>query len=118
MKKTSTDKLLGVFILTVATLAAGCANRPETISASFVSHERFIDLDCTQLNTKMSDTRSELDKYSQMQNSKATGDAWGVFLLGVPFSKLSGDHEGDVARLKGEVQAIETAQIKNKCRAA
>lgn len=96
-------------------LMVGCANRPETIHASFVSHERFMDLSCMQLVTKMSATRSDLDKFSKMQDSKATGDAWGVFLLGVPFSKLSGDHEGDVARLKGEVEAIETAQIKSRC---
>jgi hypothetical protein len=64
----------------------------------------------------MTDTRAELEKYSKMQDSKANGDAFGVFLLGIPFSKLSGDHEGDVARLKGEVEAIDTAQIKNKCK--
>ncbi len=63
----------------------------------------------------MSATRLGLDKFSKMQDSMATGDAWGVFLSGVPFSKLSGDHEGDVACLKGEVEAIETAQIKNRC---
>ena len=101
-----------------AAILMGCANRPESIRASFVSHERFIDLDCTQLTTKLADTRAELDKYSKMQDSKANGDAFGVFLLGIPFSKLSGDHEGDVARLKGEIEAIETAQIKRKCKAA
>lgn len=105
-----------LFLALVAGLVAGCANRPESIRASFVSHEKFTSLDCTQLATRMSDTRAELDKYSKMQDSKATGDAWGVFLLGVPFSKLSGDHEGDVARLKGEVEAIDTAQIKAGCK--
>lgn len=97
-------------------MLSGCANRPETIRASFVSHEKFGALDCTALNAKMTDTRADLDKYSKLQDSKATGDAWGVFLLGVPFSKLSGDHEGDVARLKGEVEAIDTAQIKASCK--
>jgi len=53
-----------------------------------------------------------------MQNSKATGDAWGVFLLAIPFSQLSGDHAADVAKWKGEVEAIETAQVKKKCKAA
>jgi len=99
----------------LAMLLAGCANRPETIHASFVSFESFMDLNCSQMNAKMSNTRAELDKFSKMQDSKATGDAWGVFLIGVPFSKLSGDHEGDVARLKGEVEAIKTAQVKGKC---
>lgn len=97
---------------------SGCANRPDSIPASYVSHEKYEHLDCTQLTTQLIDARAELDKVSKLQNSKATGDAWGVFLLAIPFSKLSGDHEGDVARWKGEVQAIETAQIKNKCKAA
>jgi len=30
--------------------------------------------------------------------------------------KLSGDHAGDVAKYKGEVEAIETAQIKSSCK--
>ncbi len=64
----------------------------------------------------MSDARAKLAKFSEMQNSKATEDAWGVFLLGVPFSKLSGDSEADVAKYKGIIEAIETAQIKNKCK--
>jgi hypothetical protein len=106
------------FSLLAASVLVGCANRPESIRASFVSHERFSELNCSQLTTKLADTRSELDKFSKMQDSKANGDAFGVFLLGIPFSKLSGDHEGDVARLKGEVEAIETAQIKSKCKAA
>lgn len=94
---------------------AGCANRPETIHASYVSHEKFTHLDCSSLSLEMNNTKSELDKYCKLQNSKANGDAVGVFLLGIPFSKLSGDYEGEIARLKGQVEAIETAQIKKEC---
>ena len=108
--------LRSALIIAAAISATACANRPEFIRASHVSHEKFTHLECTQLATKMTDTRAELEKYSKMQDSKANGDAFGVFLLGIPFSKLSGDHEGDVARLKGEVEAIDTAQIKNKCK--
>jgi len=64
----------------------------------------------------MGDSRAELDKYSKLQDSKANLDAATVFLVLIPASKLSGDHEGDVARLKGEVEAIETAQVKGKCK--
>jgi hypothetical protein len=108
--------ILKISLLAALIVIAGCANRPESIRASHVSHEKYTHLDCTGLATKMADSRAELDKYSKMQDSKATGDAFGVFLLGIPFSKLSGDHEGDVARLKGEVEAVETAQIKAKCK--
>lgn len=103
-------------VLITALTLAGCANRPETIRASFVSHEKYAELNCERLSDRLADTRTELVKYSKMQDSKANGDAVGVFLLGIPFSKLSGDHEGDVARLKGEVEAIDTAQIKAKCK--
>ena len=64
----------------------------------------------------MSDARGELQKYSDMQNSKANMDAGSVFLVLIPASKLSGDHEGDVAKWKGEVEAINTAQLKLKCK--
>ncbi len=97
-------------------LISGCASRPENIKASYISHERYIDNDCSQLAIQMSDARAELAKYSEMQNSKATGDAWGVFLILVPVSQLTGDYEADVAKWKGVVEAIETTQIKNKCK--
>lgn len=113
----SYTKTLICLSLTTAMLG-GCATRPESIAASYVSHEKYTDMDCTQLATRMTDARAELDKFSKLQDSKATGDAWGVFLLGIPFSQLSGDHAGDVARLKGEVEAISTAQVKTKCKAA
>jgi hypothetical protein len=110
MNKLSITLLAGVVLL------AGCATRPESIRASHVSFEKFTHLDCSQLATKMGDTRAELDKYSKLQDSKANMDAATVFLVLIPASKLSGDHEGDVARLKGEVEAIETAQVKGKCK--
>ncbi len=110
-------KILNGFVILI--LVAGlssCAKRPESIVASHVSFERYSDKNCIELNTIMSDTREQLNHVSELQNSKATGDAWGVFLVLVPVSQMTGDYEGQVAQLKGEVNAIETAQIKNKCK--
>lgn len=104
-----------LFVSLLLLIVTGCANRPASISASYISHEKYIDNDCTKLATNMSDARAELDKFSKLQTSKANGDAWGVFLVLVPVSKMTGDHEADVAKWKGEVEAIKTAQIKNKC---
>ena len=105
-----------MLVSSIVVLVTACASRPESISASYVSHEKYIAGDCVRLATQMGDARAELAKVSAMQDSKATGDAWGVFLILVPISKLTGDHAGDVAKWKGEVEAIETAQIKNKCK--
>ena len=100
-------------LLAAAIAFAGCANRPDTIRASFVSHEKFTGLDCVALGVRLSGSQRELLRVSKLQDEKANADAVGVFLLGVPFSKLSGDHEGEVARVKGEIEALETAQTKN-----
>ncbi len=102
--------------LLLCLLATACANRPDTIKASYVAHEKYMDVECEQLGTRMADARASLTKVSELQNNKANGDAFGVFLLGIPFSKLSGDHEADVARWKGEIEAIDTAQIRKKCK--
>ena len=109
-----------IIIITILSLfvfnLSSCANRPSSISASYVSHEKYMDYSCTQLATKIGDARGELQKYSDMQNSKANLDAGTVFFVLIPASQLAGDHEGDVAKWKGEVEAINTAQVKLKCK--
>ncbi len=103
-------------IIACAIIIAGCATRPESISASYVSHEKYSGKDCTTLAIDLSNARSELSKYSSMQNTKANMDAATVFFVLIPASKLSGDHAGDVAKWKGEVEAVETALVKASCR--
>lgn len=102
-------------LVVAACLAASCANRPESISASYVSHEKYTRLACDELQARMIQTRADLERNSAIQNEKADGDAAGVFLFGIPFSKLTGDVQGEISRLKGEIEAIDTARIKNRC---
>ncbi|MBQ5949969.1 hypothetical protein [Massilia sp. ST3] len=110
-------KNLFIAAVSVAVLSA-CASRPESIAASYVSHEKYSGIDCVQLSTYLSDARAGLQKVSAMQDSKANMDAATVFLALVPASKLTGDHAADVAKFKGEVEAIETAQIRKGCKSA
>jgi hypothetical protein len=109
MKKVLIPILLVTFLF-------GCATRPESISASYISHEKYMGQDCTQLGLSMADARNQLTKFSSLQDSKANLDAATVFFVLIPASKLAGDHAGDVAKYKGEVEAIETALIKSGCR--
>jgi hypothetical protein len=104
-----------IAFLLVAILA-GCATRPESISASYVSHEKYSGRDCGQLALDMSNARAELQKFSSMQDTKANVDAATVFFVLIPASKLAGDHAGDVAKWKGEVEAVDTASIKAGCK--
>ena len=59
-------------LITGVVFVSGCATRPESIPASYVSHERYIDNDCSRLATLMSDARSDLQKFSDLlrQQSK------------------------------------------------
>ncbi len=109
---------LKFLVLGLAVAVVGCATRPESISASFVSHEKYMGQNCAQLTDSMADARAKLADYSKQQDSKANIDAATVFFVLIPASKLSGDHAGDVAKYKGEVEAIETAQIKTSCKKA
>lgn len=109
------SSLKTITTLAIAAVLSGCATRPESIPASYVSHEKYMGKNCTELGLQMSNARAELAKYSSLQDSKATQDAVTVFLVLVPMSKLSGDHAGDVAKYKGEVEAVETALIKSNC---
>ena len=99
-----------------ASMISNCASRPSSISAAYVSHEKYMDYSCVQLATKMSDAQGELQKYSELQNSKANMDAASVFFVLIPASSLTGDHKADVAKFKGEIEAINTAQTKLKCK--
>jgi len=106
-----------IFITIIFTIIlSNCASRPSSIAASYVSHEKYMDYSCVQLATKMSDAQGELQKYSELQNSKANIDAASVFFVLIPASSLTGDHKADVAKFKGEIEAINTAQTKLKCK--
>ena len=98
-----------------ALLLANCANRPESIAASYVSHERYSDLSCQQLSSTMANARDELRIASDKQDTSANMDAGGVFFVLIPPSAFTGDHEAEVAKWKGTVEAIETMQIKKRC---
>jgi hypothetical protein len=109
-------KILLASTLTLV-IISGCATRPEGIIAQSVAHEKYTSLTCEKLVTQLVDARYKLASFSNKQDTKANIDAGGVFLALIPVSAFTGDYEGDVAQWKGEVQAIETAQIINKCKA-
>jgi hypothetical protein len=109
------NKLFILSILAATVIISGCANRPESIASSYISHERYSGQSCDQLSTSMANARAELTTYSDKQDTSANMDAGSVFLILIPQSALAGDYEADVAKWKGIVEAIETSQIKADC---
>ena len=105
-----------IYALVATAMLTACATRPESISASYISYEKYMGQDCTHLAQLQADAREELRKVSAQQDSRANLDAASVFFVLIPASKLSGDHAGDVAKWKGEVEAIDTALVKTGCK--
>ena len=101
--------------LVLSLILAGCASRPESISASYVAHEKFMQNTCSELAVLRADARTDLQTYSSKQNTKANWDFATVFFVLIPASQISGDHEADVAMFKGTIEAIETAQSIKDC---
>ena len=99
----------------IATVS-GCAKRPEEIAAIQMDTSSYSNLSCRQLAQEETKIRNDLDALSAQQNSAATSDAWGVFLLGVPWSSMSGnDKEALIAVAKGRLDAIDLVQVSKSC---
>jgi hypothetical protein len=97
-------------------LLAGCARRPDAITPMVMPTTAYANLDCPRLAAEHQRSTAALATVSKAQNSAATGDAVGVFLIGVPMSSLGGgDMEGQVALHKGEIVAIDAVRKNKGC---
>lgn len=98
--------------------AAACAKQPENIAAVDVGSNQYSRYSCAQLAEASLKYDQTLQNLSAKQKSAANGDAWGVFLLGLPLSSMSGgDQETNIAVTKGHIQSVEEAQQKKGCKA-
>jgi hypothetical protein len=108
-----------------ATLAAsGCATPANDIAAAYVSPTGYQGYSCGQLAGEAQEVSSRAVAATGMQNKKATGDAVAmgvglvVFWPALFFIGGDGAQSAEVARLKGEMQAIETASRRKGCKIA
>ena len=99
----------------------GCASRASDITAAYVSPVLYQNLACEQLALEAQSVSSRAAAAAGVQDQKATGDAVAmtvglvVFWPALFFMKGDGAQAAEVARLKGEMQAIESASIANNC---
>jgi hypothetical protein len=103
----------------LAALVSGCAKRPESIAPAYVSALPYQNLSCSQLAEEMARVNAAYTVAAQQQNDAATGDAWGVFLIGMPTSTLSGANvAAQVASLKGQQEALHQSAVRKNCNMA
>jgi hypothetical protein len=110
--------ILCVFILVLA----GCASSPDKIAASSVSTLQYEDHNCKQIameldrvERKTNELYYRLDKTSGNDNAQM---AVGMILFWPALFFLEGGdgpEAAEYARLKGELDALETVSIHKKC---
>jgi hypothetical protein len=109
--------------ITVAIAAAlsSCASKPSEIEAAYVSPALYESLSCDRLREEATAVSARAIAASGAQQKKADNDAVAVgvglviFWPALFFAKGDGASAAEVARLKGEMKAIEMASIKNNC---
>ncbi|MGM4910472.1 hypothetical protein [Rhizobium sp. 768_B6_N1_8] len=107
-------------LILAAALAAAltsCAKRPDAIVQADIPMQAYTNLSCQQIASEHAKEKVKLDGLSKQQISAANGDAFGVFLVGVPIGSVAGgDKEGEVAVSKGKVSAMESAALSKGCK--
>jgi hypothetical protein len=112
-------KIIG--IVTAAALLAGCASSSKDIAAAYVSPLSYESYSCPQLREEATRVSARAIQVSGAQDGKATGDAVatgvGVVLFWPALFLVKGDGTtaAEVARLKGEMEAIEQTSIRKRC---
>jgi starvation-inducible outer membrane lipoprotein len=105
-----------IYVISTALILSACAKKPEAISASYISEQNYLSLKCSTLAEESMRLNSAYAVAATQQNNARTNDIVGVALLGLPVSSLSGDNIApEIARLKGEQQAIGRARSKLNC---
>ena len=111
-------KMKKIVICAAMLLAAGCAKRPEEIAATPVAVDPYMQMQCSQLTPLKAQKEVELSQLEKEQKDTADQDAAAMAVIHVPVGSMTGsDKEPQVARAKGEVQAINSAYQSKGCAA-
>lgn len=107
--------LAGAFLL------AACAKDANQVGATYTSPVLYDGYTCPQLAEEAQRVSSRAAQSSGVQDQKATNDkvAMGVGLVifwpALLFTKGNDENTAELARLKGQMEAIEQTSIKKRC---
>ena len=90
----------------VLVIIAGCAKQPNAIAPVSMG-DTYSSISCNRAKELYKQESAKVPTLISAQKNAVTGDAIGVFLMGVPVSSLSGaDLEGEIAATKGKLIAL------------
>ena len=111
-----------LILSTVTAFVSGCATGADDIAPSYISPVTYESYTCEQLAEEAQAVSARAAQAAGAQNKARTNDAVMttvgvvVFWPSLFLIKGNGPQAAEVARLKGEMEAIQTASIRKKCR--
>lgn len=112
-------KIIAV-VLSAAMLTA-CATAPDRIQGSYVSPMQYSGYDCDQIRSELLRVSGKVREVAGAQKRQSNNDAiaMGVGLVlfwpALFFLASGSDRKEELARLKGDYDALEQAAIQKKC---
>lgn len=98
---------------------AACAQTPESVQPAYESEVPYLSWTCQQLGEERERLGAALATASTQQNEARSGDTAGLLFLGLPVSSMSGANVApQIARYKGETEAVDRATIRKSCTSA
>jgi hypothetical protein len=111
----------GFAILTSATLISACATSSNEIRPSYVSPLQYQSLSCQQIGAEAARVSGRAAELAGVQDSKRTDDqiatGVGAIIFWPTLFLIKGDGQtaAELARLKGEYEALEKIAIEKNC---
>jgi hypothetical protein len=107
-------------ILVPVIFLSGCATASNNITASYVSPMQYNSYSCEQLQAEMIRLNNRIREVAGIQDRKAGSDKWAmgiglVLFWPALFFMMGPDKREEIARLKGEYEAVEQAGIQKNC---
>ena len=97
----------------------GCSTRSSNIQASYVSPLVYQSYSCEQIEQEEQRIARRVSEVSTRQDSRANSDAVAVVASVIVWPALfflaSGDLHEEVARLKGEYEALQQVAVQKNC---
>lgn len=116
MKTVVSSAIIGSLVL-----LAGCAKESSDIAAEYVSPLQYQQYSCSQISAEAQMVSARASSLMGVQDQKASNDkvAMGVGLVlfwpALFFLHGNAETTAEVARLKGQMDALEEASIRKKC---
>ncbi len=112
---------LPIAFVVIAAVVSGCAQDPKDIQASYVSPVLYQNLSCDQLSAEAQRVSSRAAEVTGTQQEKANNDAVamgvGLVIFWPALFFVKGDNQtaGELARLRGELDAVQQAANAKGC---